>query len=273
VKDNLIKVVAATPSIRVASPTENARSIVELVLRAEARGAKLVVMSELCVTGSTCGDLFRQEALLSATENAVAEIAKGTAQTDVLTVIGAPVACDGVLLNTAIVLHKGNVLGIAASPNARGVFGAGGEARSVRYAGQTTVLGADLLFRAQGLDGVVLACEIGADARSVIPASSASVLRGANVIAHLDAAAETPSGFAARKTAECFLSHSQLAARLCANAGDGESTTDTVFAAGNVIAERGELLSVSEPFGEAWAESEIDLGYLGFARRNDSNFF
>ena len=52
-----------------------------------------------------------------------------------------------------------------------------------------------------------------------------------------------------------------------ADAGEGESTTDLVFAGHNMIAENGTLLKESQTFINGMIETEIDLGKLKSERR------
>jgi NAD+ synthase (glutamine-hydrolysing) len=77
-KDGFIKVAAAAPKIVVADTKHNAEKIKECISRAAAKGAKILVLPELCVTGYTCGDLFYQETLLTAALDALIDIAKFT---------------------------------------------------------------------------------------------------------------------------------------------------------------------------------------------------
>lgn len=59
-----IKVAAATPRVQVADPVHNAAEIAQLARRAAQEGVRLLVSSELSLTGYTCGDLFLQRTLL-----------------------------------------------------------------------------------------------------------------------------------------------------------------------------------------------------------------
>ena len=70
--------------------------------------------------------------------------------------------------------------------------------------------------------------------------------------------------FCAAQSAGCAYVH--------AEAGRGESTTDMVFSAHNLICEDGEILAESLPFGEGWAVAEIDLDALLHERRRKNIF-
>ena len=63
-----------------------------------------------------------------------------------------------------------------------------------------------------------------------------------------------------------------LCAYLYADAGHGESTTDMVFAAHDLICENGALLSEAKPFGAGYACSELDLGRMVSERCRSTTF-
>ena len=57
-KDGFIRVAAATPDIHVADPYYNSQQIIELMEQGSARGVKVMVFPELCLTAYTCSDYF-----------------------------------------------------------------------------------------------------------------------------------------------------------------------------------------------------------------------
>ena len=64
-EQGFVKVAALTPKIRVADVYYNTEIICEQIKEAAEKGAKVIVLPELCITGYTCGDLFWQEKLLA----------------------------------------------------------------------------------------------------------------------------------------------------------------------------------------------------------------
>ena len=67
-KYGYVKVASAAPEIRVADPEFNASQVIGCIAEAEAKGVKVLVLPELCLTGSTCGDLFYPRVLLLGAE-------------------------------------------------------------------------------------------------------------------------------------------------------------------------------------------------------------
>ena len=77
-----------------------------------AKGAKVIVFPELCVTGYTCSDLFTQDILLKKSKEALFKIAEYTKEKDAIIFIGVPLAIDGELYNVAAALNHGEILGL-----------------------------------------------------------------------------------------------------------------------------------------------------------------
>ena len=282
-KDGFIKVAAITPEVRVADVSFNVASIVDAVRDVcENDGAKLVVCPELCVTGYTCGDLFFQNTLIRAAEAGVAAIAERTAQLDALILVGAPVAVANKLYDCAVVLSGGNVLGIVPKQNipsyaefAEARYFAAGPADVVvvDYAGQLDVtFGADQLFTCENMPQLVVAAELGEDLLVVNPPSARHALAGATVICNLTAASTIVGKAAYRRLLVLGQSTRLHAGYVFASAGQGESTTDLVYAGQNLIAENGRLLAEAAPFSAAAAISEIDVAFLASERRRVSTF-
>ena len=109
-KDGFLRVGAASPKIRVADIDFNAEQIISCVKNAD-KDCALLVFPELCVTGCTCGDLFRQEAFIDHAWEALYHIAEETSDAPQVFIIGLPAYIEGKLLNLAVVLHEGTLLG------------------------------------------------------------------------------------------------------------------------------------------------------------------
>ncbi len=109
-KNPVLKVTAVTPRVWLADPVKNSEEIIRRVREAAASGSDIVVLPEMCLTGATCGDLFRQELLLEAARRAALEVAKATAGLDITIVLGLPVGSDGGYSSGAAVLKGGKFL-------------------------------------------------------------------------------------------------------------------------------------------------------------------
>ena len=116
-RQGFIKVAAVTPKIKVADPVYNGTQICQRMEEACARGAKIIVFPELCITGYTCGDLFMQQLLLEEASRQLLRIAEATAGRDALVMVGLPMEREGRLYNVAAVLWQGQVLGLVPKAN------------------------------------------------------------------------------------------------------------------------------------------------------------
>ena len=107
-----IRTAAATPKVQVGCCSYNKQQILKAVNEAYRNGAELLVLPELCITGYTCGDLFGQSALIDEAERTLAEIAKETADIEMIFAAGLPFVYKNKLYNCAAILHKGRTHGI-----------------------------------------------------------------------------------------------------------------------------------------------------------------
>lgn len=263
-----IKAAVCSPEVSVADPDANASLISVYIDRCRRDGVRIAVFPELSITGSTCADLFYQDALLNSAEEALTKITAATSGQDILVMVGLPVRAQGKLYNCAAVIANGSILGIVpktALESAGGLsdaryFSSGRETSAeIDLLGESVPFGTDILFRCDEMPALTIGVEIGSDVFSVNPPSVRLAQSGAKIIANLAASSETVGTAAFRRAQLQAHSVRIQAGYLYAGAGRGESTTDSVFAGHGLIVEKGELLAESRPFGAGYAVSEIDL--------------
>ena len=107
-----IKVASAIPSVKVGDVSYNLQQAEVMIAQAEGKGVEIIVFPELSLTGYTCQDLFRQQLLIDAAEQAVMMLLDFTRQLDIIAVVGLPVMVGNILLNCAAVVQKGTLLGL-----------------------------------------------------------------------------------------------------------------------------------------------------------------
>lgn len=103
-----VKTAAVSPKIRVADPVYNGTEIIRLMKETWEKGARIIVFPELCITGYTCSDLFRQELLLKTAKEVLMEIVEASAGMDGLFFVGLPLENRGKLYNVAAAYSDGN---------------------------------------------------------------------------------------------------------------------------------------------------------------------
>lgn len=276
-----VKVAAAVPSVRVADCRFNASQIEKEIIIADGKGVEIIAFPELCLTGYTCGDLFAHHLLLENAEMGLMQILNNTRQLGIISILGLPIATNGVLINAAVVIQKGKVLGVVPKtylPNYKEFY----EKRwftsskdiaqdTVRLCGQIVPMGSGLLFDTIDTTFGIEICE---DLWAPIPPSSSLALQGAEIIFNLSADNEGVGkhsylcSLIAQQSARC------IAGYVFSSCGFGESTTDVVFAGNGLIYENGLLLAASKRFSleEQIVISEIDVEHLRTERRVNTTF-
>ncbi|WNG91240.1 NAD(+) synthase [Mycobacterium sp. ITM-2016-00318] len=272
-----VRVAACTIHTAIGEPETNAESVLELARQCHEDGVGLAVFPELTLSGYSIEDILLQDALLDAVEHALLDVVAASADLLPVLVIGAPMRHQHRIYNTAVVIHRGQVLGVVPKsylPTYREFYerrqmAAGDDIRGVIRMGRGTAVaevpfGPDLLFAATGLPGLVLHVEICEDMFVPIPPSATAALAGATVLANLSGSPITIG----RAEDRCLLVRSAssrcLAAYVYAAAGEGESTTDLAWDGQTMIYENGVQLAMSERFpkGPRRSIADVDLELL-----------
>ncbi|MDE7391807.1 MAG: NAD(+) synthase [Treponemataceae bacterium] len=273
----------ASPAVTVADCGANAAAIVALAREAAANGARLVVFPELCITAYTCGDLFLQRTLLDGATDALRTIMRETADTDALVLVGLPFVHQDALYNCAALLFRGKVIALVPksyipaygefyerrhfAPASPGIQQVSIDGENARIPFGTNILIADTanpLF--------VLGTEICEDLWVPLPPSVHAALAGATVIANLSASNEVIGKADYRRMLVASQSARLAAAYLYADSGNGESTTDLVFAAHNLLAENGTVLAESSLFSQGITYTDFDLERIAQERKRMTTF-
>lgn len=278
-----IKVASAVPSLRVADCLYNISQIEAIVAQAEGQGVEVIVFPELSVTGYTCQDLFRQQLLLDAAETSVMQLLNVTRQLDIIAIVGAPVPVGDLLLNCAVVVQQGRILGIVPKtylPNysefyEKRWFASSQDLKTttIRYAGQSvTVTASPQIFRTCG--GACFGVEVCEDVWAPTPPSNHLALAGADVIFNLSASDELIGKHSYLKSLLAQQSARTMTGYVYASAGFGESTQDVVYGGNVLIYENGRLLAEGDRFhiGTQMCTMQIDYESLRSDRRANTTF-
>ena len=280
-KHGFVKVAAATPDIRVADVAFNMERIMDDISEACRNGAKILVFPELCLTGYTCSDLFTHDILLDAAKDALLEIARFTADKDILAFVGVPLEVEGKLYNVAAALNRGKVIGLTTKtflPNygefyeMRQFTPGPKEAGYISFEGDRVPFGPCILFQSTAMEKLIVSAEICEDVWSPIPPSITAALEGATVIVNCSASDETIGKDSYRRELISGQSARLIAGYVYANAGEGESTTDLVFGGHNIIAENGTILKEAERYHNEIIYSELDIQRISAERRKNTTF-
>ncbi len=278
-----VKVCAATVQVKVADVQFNIRRIIEAIGESYKKGSSVTVFHELCISGYTCGDLFNQRMLQESVEKAVIEVAEATAGMHALIFVGAPLVCGGKLYNCAVAISDGEVLGVIPKtflPNygefyeQRNFSCAPKENGVISVLGRNIPFGTNLIFKCIDNADLMVSAEICEDLWAPKSPSVSHALAGATVIVNLSCSNEIDGKAEYRKELVKMQSAKLICGYVYSDAGDGESTTDAVFAGHNIISENGTVLAQSKLFENDLLYSEIDVQCVADERkRTASSFF
>ena len=281
-RQGFIKVAALTPKVTVADTQANRKEICRLMDEAEAKGAKILVFPELCITGYTCGDLFYQQVLLREAKKELLAIAKYTQRKDYLAFVGLPLEYNGKLYNVAAAVTQGKVLGLVPKthiPNYNEFYErrhfAPGMKQPVPVAlDEDTVvpMGTRVLFQCRQMPELKIGAEICEDVWAPNPPGVEHALAGATLLVNLSASDETTGKDMYRKSLVTGQSGRLICGYVYCSAGDGESTQDVVYSGHNLIAENGTLLAESRRLCNESIYTELDMVRLNEERRRMSTF-
>lgn len=278
-----IKTACCSPKVTVANPEKNKVEIINSIKSAAEKGARIIVCPELSVTGYTCGDLFLQKSLQKASVKALEDICEETKTVNALIFTGLPVSQNDGLYNCAAVIFHGELLSLIPKsymPNysefyeRRQFTPFRGNTRLVSLSSKFTdiPMGTNILIEDENYSEICVACEICEDLWVPLPPSVKHTLAGATIIANLSAGNEIIGKADYRKNLVKSRSAASICAYLYANAGNGESTQDMVFAGHNLISENGTVLAESSLFSGETVFACVDTERLCQERRHTTTF-
>ena len=270
------RVAACTVPVAMADPATNAARIAEQVQALHDDGVDVALFPELSLSGYAIDDLLLQDVLLDAVDQAVVDLARATAKLRPVVVVGAPIRSGARLYNCAVVLNRGEVLGVVPKvnlPNYREFyekrwFASGDDARGTmltraHWPGADedgdVPFGPDLIFRATDLPDLTIHVEVCEDMWVPIPPSARAALAGAHVLLNLSASPITVARAEDRHLLARSASSRCNAAYLYAAASAGESTTDLSWDGMTMAYEMGDLLGQSARFPEGAASTVVDI--------------
>ena len=282
-KYGFITVAAAVPEVKVADCSFNLLQVENLIAQAEGKGVEIIVFPELSLTGYTCQDLFRQNLLIEQAENALLMLLDFTRKLDIISIVGLPVVVGGLLLNCAVVVQKGKILGVVPKtflPN----YGEFYEKRwfassqdlhptEIRFAGtRIMVSAAPQLFRTT--DGALFGVEICEDVWAPTPPSNGLALAGAELVFNLSASDELIGKHDYLKSLLAQQSARTMTGYIYSGSGYGESTQDVVYGGNAIIYENGKMIAEGERFSfePQLVIAQVDVERLRSERRANTTF-
>ena len=282
-KYGMIKVAAAVPTVKVADVGYNVAQAESLIAQAEGQGVEVLVLPELCLTGYTCQDLFKEQLLIDKAEEALIVLLDFTRKLDVIVIVGLPVQIGSLLYNCAAVVQSGSLLGVVPKtylPN----YGEFYEKRwfasaqdlkpQERYLAGSPIKVTPEPTIFTTCDGVRFGVEVCEDVWAPVPPSNRLALAGADIIFNLSASDELIGKHDYLLQLLCQQSARTMSGYVYASCGFGESTQDVVYGGNAIIVENGRLLCEGERFSlqPQIKMMQIDVERLRTERRTNSTF-
>ena len=276
------RVASAVNYTTVANPAKNTDEVITLIKEAHAQEVSAIVFPELTLTGYTASDLFMNQTLLQAQEDALSKILKNMENIDTVVILGIVHMEADRLYNCAAILQNGKVLGIVPKsylPNKKEFYEKRQFVSGRDIAGTTTSImgeevpfGVDLLFT----DGkeMTFGVELCEDLWAVTPPSNRMAGNGANLLFNLSASNELIGKHEYREALVRTQSARCMAAYVYSSAGVGESTTDTVYGGHAIISEYGVTVAENTRFSmeSHFITADVDLERLRWLRLNETSF-
>ena len=102
---------ACTLPTVIADPAANAASVLRVARTCHEDHVGVAVYPELTLSGYSLEDIVMQDTLLNAVQRALGKVIEGSTDLLPVLVVGAPLLVRHRIYNTAVVIHRGRVLG------------------------------------------------------------------------------------------------------------------------------------------------------------------
>ncbi|GAA1916408.1 NAD(+) synthase [Microbacterium aoyamense] len=263
------RVAACTIPVAIADPAANADAILETARECSTESVAVALFPELSLTGYAIDDLVMQDAVLDAVVAQIERLVEASEDLFPVLVVGAPLRHRNRLYNCAVVIHRGELLGVAPKsylPTYREFYerrwyapGDDQRGEDIRVGRLEAPFGPDLLFESLDVPGLVLHAEVCEDVWVPIPPSSEAALAGATVLLNLSGSPITIARAEDRKALAQSQSLRCNAAYAYAAAGMGESTNDVSWDGQTFVYEGGMLLGETERFPDGPRRTIVDV--------------
>lgn len=279
--DGFIKVAAITSNVHLNDIDSNVNDIVSKAKEANEMGAKIITFQELALTGYSLQDMFAQSNILEKAKEGLVEITNKTKDLDLLMVVSLPYSFKGKIYDTAAVISKGKILGIATKkylPNYNEFYDARyftpsfDENEVTEIDGNLIPIGPKLLFHCKEIENLTIGIEICEDLWTPDTPSTHHAMNGATLILNPSASNEMVGKENYRKSLISSTSARLICAYVYAGAGEGETSQDVVYSAPLIIAENGNLLGEKNDFNNHIMVKDIDVDLLAFRRRQMTTY-
>ena len=277
-ENGFLKTALISPKVYVANPKENVK---EMLKALNGCFCHLAVFPELSISSYSAGDLFFHANLLEDSYKALEYFLKNNTFSGIV-VLGMPITLDQIVLNTALVIQKDEILGVVPKfylPNTKEYyekrwFNSGFDCidnyQSIKLFNKEVPFG-NLIFDNGEVSFGIEICE---DMWATITPGNLLSVNGANIIINLSASNEVVGKEAIRRNSVLEHSRKNSGAYIFVSAGASESTSETVFSGHCIVANNARLIQETSFFSleTKMLITDIDISRLKYERRINSSY-
>ena len=235
-----IKILSTNFDISLGNVSENLASIKDIIKKADKCGVNILSLPELCLTGASLYDLYKEDVLIERVKEAIIDLKAFSKDYDLLISLGAPLRENGKLYNTILFIKKGELITSFVKENLKAyeknIFCS--ETPNYFSLGSSEVP-VNMIYPAE-ISGIRIGVVIGEDERDAIATSLVFKEMGVDLILNPNAYEKTVQSNRQSLSDISYLSKGIV--YVSSGAGRGESSTDSVYQGLNVIAYDGEII-------------------------------
>lgn len=252
-----IKILSTNFDISLGDVSKNLASIKNIIKKAEKCGVNILSLPELCLTGASIYDLYKEDVLIERVKKAIIDLKAFSKDYDMLISLGCPLKENGKIYNTVFFIKEGELITSFVKENLKAyeenIFST--DTPNFFSLGDTEVP-VNMIYPAE-ISGIRIGVVIGEDEKKALPTSLVFKDMGVDLILNPNAYEKTSLS---AKTSLGDISYlSKDLVYVSSGAGRGESSTDTVYQGLNVIAFDGEIIERSENDDVSYVKAfEID---------------
>ncbi len=277
-RDGFINVSCISPKLCVANTKFNTVEICNAIEVANGNKINVTVFPELCVTGSTCGNLFLSDTLLCNAKKSIKLICDYTKGKYPVVIVGAPFKHNSRIYNCAFVINNGKIVAIIPKTNLKDgkiFFSSSNNLENnaeIEFDGYIVPFGNNIVLKHSELENYSFCVELGEDVLSPVSQTEKNIVGGASFVANLSSYNDYGNYTKKLFDAICSKSYSLNCGYILSNAGFDESTQDGVCGGCQIIAQNGDVISIKKPFETKESVfAQIDVNMTSFLKSQNAS--
>lgn len=243
-KKGSVKIKCLSPEIQLGNPAFNGNLIANELLKASNDGFDVLAFPELCLCGTSLGDMLSSKVIIRGCENALENVLKQTQDSSVLSILGMPFTQYGEIYNIGIIIENGKILGAVCNDN----FDKSSPLGHIRVFSEANGKKITLLGKQLTLSNYFESEKNGISVGFMIGSGKCELKKAPSLLVNPTSLYETVTS---EHILSCYTKEKSKAlgcAYAICSPGENESSSNVIFSSHNIIAKNGEILSSALPF-------------------------